>query len=172
MREDLISTHSPASHALVSLSVGYFIYDFIDMALYHRKRSSYELMIHHICVVACFGMAELTFRYIGYSVVALLVEVNSVFLHLRQLLIIQGVPRTTLGYRLNSLLNIGTFLVFRILTLGWMTRWLVVHRDQVAFAAYTIGSVALAVIVVMNIILFFRILNADFIKGKARSKKE
>lgn len=95
---------------------------------------------------------------------ALLVEVNSIFLHTRQLLIIQGAPRQHSFYRLNSLLNIGkrnfdermnngiqliepnylilgTFLIFRIVTLGWMTRWLVVHRDQVPFFAYTCGSV-------------------------------
>ena len=49
----------------------------------------------------------MTTRYIGYAVGALLVEVNSVFLHLRQLLIIQGVSRTSATYRLTSLLNIG-----------------------------------------------------------------
>jgi len=27
------------------------MYDFMDMALYHHKRSSYELMIHHFCVI-------------------------------------------------------------------------------------------------------------------------
>ena len=79
---------------------------------------------------------------------------------------IQGYSRQHSGYRLNSLLNIGnlatltlyciskgtfilndllsgTFLIFRILTLGWMTRWLVVHRDQVPFLAYTMGSIGI-----------------------------
>jgi len=159
-----------SSLLLVSVSVGYFIYDFIDMAINHRKRSSFELMIHHFCVITCFGLAELTHRYIGYAVVALLVEVNSVFLHLRQLFIIQGVSRQHPIYRLNSLFNIATFLIFRIMTLGWMTRWLVVHGDQVPFFAYTLGSIALAVIVFMNIVLFFRILQVDFLNKKGRSK--
>lgn len=170
LAEDLIGTYSLSSLLLVSVSVGYFIYDFLDMALHHRKKSSFELMIHHFFVITCFGLSELTLRYIGYAVVALLVEVNSVFLHLRQLLIIQGVSRQHPVYRLNSLLNIGTFLIFRILTLGWMTRWLVLHRDQVPFFAYTMGSIALAVIVLMNIVLFFRILHVDFL-NKKRSKQ-
>lgn len=172
MAEDLIGTHSTSSHLLVSVSVGYFIYDFMDMLLNHRKRSSYELMIHHFFVVLCFGLSMLTRLYIGYSVVALLVEVNSIFLHTRQLMIIQGAPRQHSGYRLNALLNIGTFLIFRILTLGWMTRWLVVHREEVPVFAYTLGSVGLAVIVLMSIVLFFRILDADFISKKGRNKKE
>lgn len=172
MAKDLIGTHSTSSHLLVSVSVGYFIYDFIDMLLHHRKRSSYELMIHHFFVILCFGLSALSHLYIGYAVVALLVEVNSIFLHTRQLLIIQGAPRQHSFYRLNSLLNIGTFLIFRIVTLGWMTRWLVVHRDQVPFFAYTCGSIGLAVIVLMSIVLFFRILHADFINKKGRNKKE
>jgi len=155
---------------LSTFCLGYFIHDFIDMALNHRKKSSFELMIHHFFVITCFGLAELTHRYVGYAVVALLVEVNSVFLHLRQLMIIQGVSRQHPIYRLNSLFNIGTFLIFRILTLGWMTRWLVLHRDQVPFFAYTMGSIALAVIVLMNIVLFFRILQVDFLNKKGRSK--
>lgn len=172
MTKDLIGTYSTSSHLLVSVSVGYFMYDFMDMALYHHKRSSYELMIHHFCVILCFGLAELTRLYVGYAVVALLVEVNSVFLHTRQLFIIQGFSRQHSVYRLNSLVNVGTFLIFRILTLGWMTRWLVVHRDQVPFFAYTTGSIALAIIVLMNIILFFRILQVDFINKKGCNKKE
>merc|ERR1712063_47288 len=150
LAEDLIGTCSVSSVLLVSVSVGYFIHDFF--------------------VITCFGLAELTHRYVGYAVVALLVEVNSVFLHLRQLMIIQGVSRQHPIYRLNSLFNIGTFLIFRILTLGWMTRWLVLHRDQVPFFAYTMGSIALAVIVLMNIVLFFRILQVDFLNKKGRSK--
>ena len=173
-------------------------------------------------MILCFGLAELTRLYVGYAVVALLVEVNSVFLHTRQLFIIQGFSRQHSVYRLNSLVNVGkellhiilqkyflqnlnlilivpvgTFLIFRILTLGWMTRWLVVHRDQVPFFAYTTGSIgkyifckvnslciflyfsfffffatALAIIVLMNIILFFRILQVDFINKKGCNKKE
>nr|CAH0104018.1 unnamed protein product [Daphnia galeata] len=165
MAEDLIGTHSSSSHLLISVSVGYFIYDFIDMLLNHRKTQL-------IRVIICFGLSVLTQLYIGYSVVALLVEVNSIFLHTRQLMIIKGAPRQHSGYRLNALLNIGTFLIFRILTLGWMTRWLVVHREEVPVFAYTLGSVGLAVIVLMSIVLFFRILDADFISKKGRNKKE
>ena len=91
-----------------------------------------------------------------------MVEVNSVFLHTRQLFIITGEPKSSLRYRTNSLLNVATFLFFRILLLGWMTRWLTVNRDRIPLSIFTVGSVGLAVIVVMNIILFCRILSVDF----------
>ena len=41
---DMIHAYSTSAHALVSVSIGYFIYDFSDMALYHRKGSTYELL--------------------------------------------------------------------------------------------------------------------------------
>ena len=102
-----------------------------------------------------------------------MVEVNSVFLHTRQLFIITGEPKSSQRYRTNSLLNVATFLFFRILLLGWMTRWLTVNRDRIPLFIFTVGSVGLAVIVVMNIILFCRILSVDFFRrGEGKEKKE
>lgn len=76
-----------------------------------------------------------------YAMVALFVEVNSIFLHIRQLFNITGVDKEEPMYRLNSILNIGTFVVFRIAVLGWMTRWLVIHRDDISLPVYTLGSI-------------------------------
>jgi len=162
MQDDLISTFTPSCHALVSFSIGYFIYDALDMVIYHRKRSTYELLVHHFMVITCLGIAVSTRQYVAYGGLSLMVEVNSVFLHIRQLFIITGESKSSLRYRTNSLLNVATFLFFRILLLGWMTRWLTVNRDRIPLPIFTIGSVGLAVIVVMNIILFCRILSVDF----------
>ena len=112
MQDDLISTFTPSCHALVSFSIGYFIYDALDMVLYHRsvahefhfhlehlfqscfvgswtwtalklllsldnqdryifasiekfplrKRSTYELLVHHFMVITCLGIAVSTRR--------------------------------------------------------------------------------------------------------------
>ncbi|KAG7166020.1 TLC domain-containing protein 2-like [Homarus americanus] len=157
---------------LISFSVGYFIHDFLDMALCHRKRSSYELMVHHVCVICCFGLAVWGAMFVGYAVVALFVEVNSVFLHIRQIYIITGASKEEPRYRLNSMLNIGTFVVFRIAVLGWMTRWIVIHKDDLSLPVYTLGSVGLAMIMLMNIVLFFRICIVDFTKKKHKESNK
>ncbi len=65
-------------------------------------------------------------------------------------------------------MNVATFVLFRILLLGWMTRWLTVHRDDVPILFFTVGSLGLATIVGMNIVLFYRILVGDYI-GPSRS---
>ncbi|KAJ8880374.1 hypothetical protein PR048_016843 [Dryococelus australis] len=62
-------------------------------------------------VILCFGLAVSTRYYLGYGLMALLVEMNSIFLHMRQLLLIQGVPKSRLFYRLNSLFCLGGYLL-------------------------------------------------------------
>lgn len=126
-------------------------------------------------VITCFGISVLTCRYVGFAVVALLVEINSVFLHLRQVLRMASLAKSTF-YRINSMINLGTYVVFRINTLAWMTRWLVLNRDLIPLISYTIGSVGLAIMTVMNIVLFCRLMRSDFMKSsrekEVRKEKE
>ncbi|CAG6003867.1 TLC domain-containing protein 2 [Menidia menidia] len=171
MAEDLIETHSVFSHALVSFSIGYFIYDFFDMVHNQKLSQSWELLFHHIVVITCFGLSVLSCRYVGFAVVALLVEINSVFLHLRQNLRMANMATGT-PYRVNALVNLGTYVVFRINTLAWMTRWLVLNRDKVPLLAYTLGSVGMAIMTAMNIVLFCRLLRSDFLKSSTREAKK
>ncbi|KAJ8342216.1 hypothetical protein SKAU_G00321440 [Synaphobranchus kaupii] len=171
MAEDLISTHSVFSHALVSVSIGYFIHDFTDMLLNQKMSLSWELLFHHLVVITCFGIAVVSRRYVGFAVVALLVEINSVFLHLRQMLRLAGGAKTT-PYRVNSMVNLGTYVVFRISTLAWMTRWLVLNRDRVPLVSYTVGSVGMAIMTAMNIVLFCRLLRSDFLQTGRDGRKE
>lgn len=83
------------------------MFDFIDMATHHRRSSTYELLVHHTLVIICFGLAVVTKYYQGYALVSLLIEINSIFLHIRQLLIIQGWQKSNMFYRINSVFNLG-----------------------------------------------------------------
>ena len=73
-------------------------------------------------------------------------------------------------YRTNAILNVATFVLFRILLLGWMTRWLTIHRDDVPIIFFTVGSLGLATIVGMNIVLFYRILVGDYLGSKKKTR--
>jgi len=167
---DMINAYSTSAHALISISIGYFIYDFADMALYHRKQSTFELLIHHGMVILCFGIAVSTRTYVAYGALSLVVEINSIFLHARQLLNILEVSKSSWIYRTNAILNVATFVLFRILLLGWMTRWLTIHRDDVPIIFFTVGSLGLATIVGMNIVLFYRILVGDYLGSKKKTR--
>ena len=147
MRDDLIRKFTYSSHVLVSFSIGYFLYDALDMLIYHRKRSTYELLVHHFSVVFCYSLAVTSQEYIAYGALSLIVEINSIFLHARQLFIITHEPKSSMRYKANALLNVATFVACRILLLGWMTRWLTEHRDEIPLFFFTAGSLGLAVIV-------------------------
>ncbi|TRY63963.1 hypothetical protein TCAL_00313 [Tigriopus californicus] len=169
MCNDMIDAFNSFTHILISFSIGYFVFDFMDMYLYNKKKSTYELLFHHFCVISCFGVAAYTKHYLPYASLALVVEINSIFLHLRQLFIIQGVDRQSKRYRFAALANVITFVLFRILLLGWMTRWITMNRDNVPLVFFTMGSFGLAVITAMNAILFYRILKSDYLSSGTKS---
>lgn len=122
-------------------------------------------------VIVCFGIAVLLHQYIGFALVALLVEINSIFLHLRQILLMANLVHTTC-YRLNSIVNLGTYVVFRIATLAWMAHWLFLNRGNVPPATYAVGTVGMAIMTPMNIILLYRLLRSDFFKSSQDVQQE
>uniref|UniRef100_A0A8D0FSZ2 TLC domain containing 2 n=1 Tax=Strix occidentalis caurina TaxID=311401 RepID=A0A8D0FSZ2_STROC len=166
--------HSPSwspSLLMSSLIPGYFLEDFVDMLCHQKLHQSWELLFHHSVVIVCFGIAVLLHQYVGFALVALLVEINSIFLHLRQILLMANLMHTTC-YRLNSIVNLGTYVVFRIATLAWMTRWLFLNRENVPPATYAVGTVGMAIMTPMNLILFYRLLRSDFFKSTQDVQRE
>ncbi|KAJ3589843.1 hypothetical protein NHX12_010684 [Muraenolepis orangiensis] len=120
------------------------------------------VLLHHSLVISCFSLAVSSRLYVGFAVLSLLVEINTVFLHTRQLLLLAS--RRAVAYRVTSLLNLATFLVFRVFTLGWMTHWLDGHKDQLPPFVLALGTVA--GITVMNAVLLYRLLRADVLTDK------
>ncbi|XP_060115161.1 TLC domain-containing protein 2 [Heteronotia binoei] len=171
MAEDLIDTHLPMAHRLLGVSVGYFLQDFIDMMCNQKVCQCWELLFHHSVVIVCFGLAFVVHRYVGFAMVALLVEINSVFLHLRTILRMAGLSHTPY-YHITRLINLGTYIVFRISTLAWMTRWLVLNRENIPPATYMVGIVGVAIITLMNTVLFFRLLRSDCLKSRQWDKEQ
>ena len=77
----------------------------VDYDLQFRCR--FQCLMVYLQIIACYMVAVTTRLYVGYAVVGLLVEVNSIFLHLRQLMQICSLPRNRGLYRFNSLINLG-----------------------------------------------------------------
>jgi len=113
---DLIHHYNEKSFWLAQLSLGYFIYDAFDCArINHFQVSAFpEMALHHLVVLACFGASVLKRMFLGLTMVAMLMEVNSIFLHLRTLCLYNGLKNTYL-YRLISISNIVSMIVFRLL---------------------------------------------------------
>ncbi|KAF0693673.1 Aste57867_15376 [Aphanomyces stellatus] len=81
---------SPLAILCLSLSTGYFIYDFYDLVVFRLYLKAPVILFHHVMVAILYLAAIYCCVSVPYLVVLLLVEVSSIFLHLRKLLSLAG----------------------------------------------------------------------------------
>ena len=110
-------------------------------------------------------------EWLGFNIIALLVEVNSFFLHQRKLLQMLGTPYTSRFYRITVHLNIITFAVFRsipLVAIMWaMSQW----YNLVTRVYFLCLTAAMFVMIVMNPILFMRLLRSDYLRGRSSPRQ-
>ena len=58
----------------LAFSVGYFIYDAVDMYVNNPKTSTYQLLGHHFCVIVCFAI-----RYVSIDITVVSREIQCDF---------------------------------------------------------------------------------------------
>lgn len=169
--DDMINAKTKFAYITISFSAGYFIYDAIDIIKANKKINSaaLEVLLHHFIILGIFWVPLFTNQFVGYTLAALSIEFNTVFLHLRFMFVFFNVEKSSASYRLVSILNIASFVLFRILTLCWMTRWIVLNRSRVHIGWFTLGSVGLAAMMIINILLLKRLLQADFTNKDRKS---
>ncbi|XP_076850187.1 TLC domain-containing protein 1-like isoform X1 [Brachyhypopomus gauderio] len=158
MLKDLYSHSTPVSYLLICTSSGYFIQDTGDIIFSGQARGSWEFLLHHFLVLWCFLYALYSQRYVGGAVVALLVEINSVTLHTRLLLKLAQAHATTL-YTINKLLNLLTYVTFRLSTQFYITWYLLSNYSWLDHAACLLGTMFL--MNTMILVYFYRLLRAD-----------
>ncbi|KAA0189040.1 TLC domain-containing protein 1, partial [Fasciolopsis buskii] len=140
---------------------GYFIHD-----IYHNYCSgiclrSAEIILHHITVVICLSIV-ITYRVLlPYALIGLLMELNSIFLHGRQIMLYLDVNPNSLVYRMNANANVGSFIVFRILLTIGLDYWAVSNRHRLPGAISAVLIFSFIVFTVMNFVLFFRVLASE-----------
>lgn len=96
---------------------------------------------------------------------ALLVEINSIFLHARKLFHLYHIPRENIFVRLNMVFNIITFFFCRLCMLLFVT--IFVYQDRYRMGDYNyifIMYILIPIMWIMNPILFYRVLYTDFLK--------
>jgi len=108
-------------------------------------------------------------RYIAYSVVALIAEINTIFLHFRKLLQMAGVSFSRLLYRVNAGANLVSFVTCRFVCLFWIAYGIVVYNSRISWAYMTAISSSALVMYVINAVLFWRLLCSDVL-GRRRMR--
>lgn len=167
---NVIDTHSDWGYLLTSFSLGYFIYDTIEMAAYIKKKGTFELIIHHFLVISCFLNTIIFKRFIGYNMIALMVEISNIFLHFRQLLLLSNFSKSTTIYRYNCILNLVLFVLVRGSCMSWLWYTLILFYDQLPLITRVVAFTSMIGISITTIILFRRILNSDFLNLNTSTK--
>lgn len=169
MWKDLIDFNSPYMYAMVGFSTGYFIYDLADMLVNDGVWKSWDVALHHIAVGGIFFYNVIIGRCIPYTVIALLAEINSFFLHSRKLLQMMNVCYQSLLYRINVFFNIVSFLICRFLANGAIFVGMIVWGHRLSRIYMTCLSGSMIVMFPVNCILFWRLVKSDILRKPLKS---
>lgn len=168
MAADLIHGHPPWALVLVAISVGYFLADGADMLWNQSLGQAWELLCHHLVVVSCLSTAILSNHYVGFTVVSLLLELNSICLSLRKLLLLSR-QAPSLAFSVASWSTLATLALFRLVPLGWLSLWLIRQHHQVPPALVVLGGTGLVTVGTLSVIQGVRILVSDVLRSQPHS---
>lgn len=147
------------AYNLVEISTGYFFYDALDV-IFAPVKQSFILLCHHFVVITCFGLVVVTGNHVPIAIISLLVEINSVFLHTRQILRITKLQDGTI-YAVNKFANLTTFFVFRFVTLVWMLGRVVRYHKEISQPYLIVLTLGFPIMILINFGLFLQVLAKD-----------
>jgi len=160
---DLIDYSSEVLLLTLAFSVGYFIYDAVDMYVNNPKTSTYQLLGHHFCVIVCFAISLYTRKYIGCASICMVLELNSIFLHIRQLMVIEEVDRGSRAFRAIAVLNMATFIAFRIVVVAWMVLWILANAHRLPVYYVSLALFGFGTLTTMNVSMLVKLVQRDFL---------
>jgi hypothetical protein len=148
------------------LSIGYFFHDMIDMLQYEISRFTAELMLHHLSSIFAFASAVTSRKFVPFAYCALLMEVNSVLLHVRTLMqLSKSSSDYPIFFRILQIVNVITFVVFRFFTQTWQIYWVYKHHYAMHPFFAACGYCGCITFYIINGFLLMRILAADGFLG-------
>ncbi|KAG5447300.1 TLC domain-containing protein 2 [Clonorchis sinensis] len=164
LMNDLVEHVVPFTYYMVAISTGYFLFDFWDMYKQRKVFKLLELSLHHFAVLSAFIYNLLTVKFIGYTVVALLAEVNSIFLHTRKLMQMHRVSFTNPMYRFNAVLNLITFAGCRGYCLFRITYGMYMEPHRMSPFYLVLLCFSMGIMNILNPILFWILFRNDFLR--------
>jgi len=160
MRDDLMLTSSSSAECLVAFSIGVHLAEAVDM-VWHKQPS--KLLTHHIFVILCFAGALLTGKAVGFAVLSLVTEVNSVFNKTRIIHVVAGIDRASDEFQLNARINLATFAI-RMAIVAWMNHQSFLYFGILPLAFLLPCNLGLLFVNFWNISVFRQLVVADLVK--------
>ncbi|KAL3997440.1 TLC domain family protein [Acanthocheilonema viteae] len=170
LMEDMVNYTNTMAYYLLIVSTGYLIHDLADLLINEQSLRIIELLFHHIIVLIAFGTNYATNKFLGVVVCGLLMELNSIFLHSRSMLNLYRVKKSSTPFRIIALLNIVTFIVFRIAVSTYLLYWQITTAWKMVWYLTLITFVVIVSLAATNVVLLYRVLAADGLLGKKRQR--
>ncbi|CAD6190219.1 unnamed protein product [Caenorhabditis auriculariae] len=130
--------HTKSAQYVFLFSMGYFIYDLVDMYIHDEAKSSKEYLIHHSLVIVAFSIILTSGKLFGLAMIGLLVEVQTIFLHLRTMIrLAYGSKKQSPAIDLLINANMTCLFLFRHLPVCYLLSFLLFQDDKVPFLLKT-----------------------------------
>ena len=122
-----------------------------------------QVLIAYSTIIGSIALYHHKYVAVAFALASLLLEVNSVFLHLRKILLMNGYEKNSSIFKVNGVILLLTFVNFRLLTSAWMTNFVVtVARHVIPLWHYVFALVGLAIIPAFNIEFLMILCKSDF----------
>ncbi|KAK0425395.1 hypothetical protein QR680_009179 [Steinernema hermaphroditum] len=168
--DDMVHFDDERPRLLLVLTTGYLLHDLVDLLVNERSVRILELLFHHVIVLTAFSTYCFTGKFLGVVICGLLMELNSIFLHSRSLMNLYGVSKKSTGFRFIALLNISTFMVFRMAVSAYLIYWQVTNAWFMEWYITVVTFVVIFSLATTNTILCYRVMAADGLLGKKRRR--
>ncbi|VDM98365.1 unnamed protein product [Thelazia callipaeda] len=168
--EDMVCYKNTMAHYLLIMSTGYLIHDLIDLLINEQSLRIIELLFHHVIVLLAFTTNYTTGKFLGVVICGLLMELNSIFLHSRSMLNLYRVDKSSTPFRIVALLNIVTFIVFRIAISAYLLYWQFTTAWKMVWFLTLVTFIIIVSLAITNVVLLYRVLAADGLLGKKRKR--
>jgi hypothetical protein len=166
MFEQPMHWYRPWAKYGILFSIGYFFHDMRDMLQYEISRFTIELLLHHIGSIFAFVTAITSRKFVPFAYCALLMEANSIVLHIRTLMQLSKSSSTySTFYKFIQIINVITFIGFRFGVQTWQIYWIFRHHSSMHTFFAAIGYIGVITFFTINVFLFMRILAADGMLG-------
>lgn len=100
-------------------------------------------------------------KLLPFAIFALLVEVNSIFLHTRRLMRMSKFDPNGVAFKINRVLLVITFISFRFVSCVWVTIRLVINRHAINRFTFAFGFGGLCIAIVQNFFLLQQLWSSD-----------
>ena len=150
------------------ITLGYFFHDLVHTLRSFSWRKSWGVIFHHVWMIWGYYIFSLDMNKQNIIIVGLAAEINTVFLHLRQLLKLAKISLSTRIYQVNKWINVMTFFIFRFPAFGWMFLYFFCFTDYTKTYNAALAAIGCFEMNIFNLIVFGRIIYTDFIVQKSK----